>query len=107
MATQMTDPHERGLILGQQRELLGETWAKVWFQALRTEGRPVAGGWPGTLQEARYRARMHCDRELSRRGQPPLSQDELHLVAAAIYERAKRDWMRVVREGKVAKTSSY
>jgi hypothetical protein len=106
MAGQMTDLRERGLILGQQRELLGETWAKGWFQALRTEGRPVAGGWPGTLQEARYRARMHCDRELSRCGQPPLSQEELDLIAAAIYERAKRDWMRVVREAKVARSSS-
>jgi ribosomal protein S10 len=34
----------------------------------------------------------------------PLTHDELEQVASAIYERAKRDWLRVVRERKVPST---
>lgn len=97
----MTDLRKRDAILSEQPALLGETWARGWFQSLMNEGRPVSGGWPGTIQEARCRARAHCDRELSVRGMTPLSHEELDQVAAAIYERAKRDWLRVVREGKV------
>lgn len=96
----MRDPHARVAILGEQSELLGENWARGWFQTLQTEGRAVAGGWPGTVQEARYRARTHCDRELTRCGLPPLNSEELLTATAATYERAKRDWLRVVREGK-------
>ncbi len=104
-STHMRAQQERGAILGEQPELLGETWARGWFQTLLTEGRPVTGGWPGTMQEARFRAKTHCDRELSRRGLPPLSQDELLMVTAATYDRAKRDWLRVVREGKAPSSS--
>jgi len=33
----------------------GETWAREAAARLREDGRPVAGGWPGTLSEARQR----------------------------------------------------
>lgn len=100
----MNDPRKRDALLGVQPDLLGETWARGWFQSLLDEGRQVSGGWPGTIQEARGRARAHCDRELRLRGMPPLTHDELEQVASAIYERAKRDWLRVVRERKVPST---
>jgi hypothetical protein len=96
----MNHHQDRGTIICKQPELLGETWARGWFQTLLTEGRPVSGGWPGTMQEARHRVRAHCDRELRLRGLPLLSQEELLEVAAQTYERAKRDWLRAVREGK-------
>ena len=96
----MRAQEERGAFLCDQPELLGTTWARGWFETLLNEGRAVSGGWPGTMQEARFRARTHCDRELSRRGLAPLSQAELLIVTAATYERAKRDWLRVARQGK-------
>jgi hypothetical protein len=95
------DQQARKAILCEQPVLVGEIWAQTWFKTLRAEGRPVSGGWPGTMQEARHRAKAHCDRELGLRGLPPLSQAELTIVTTVLYERAKRDWLGVVREGAV------
>jgi len=46
----------REAVLGEQPGLLGQTWATEWVQTMRSEGRRVAGGWPGTIPEARMRA---------------------------------------------------
>jgi len=93
---------ERRSILLEQPQLLGASWAKVWFETMLSEGRQVSGGWPGTIPEARSRAQSHCDRELSLRGLPLLTQEELRIVAAATYERAKRDWLEAARQVRLA-----
>jgi hypothetical protein len=100
----MREQQARGILLGAQPELLGESWARIWFQTLQSEGRAVAGGWPGTVQEARFRAKEHFDRELLRCGFPPLNSEELHAATSATYERAKSAWLRVIRESKQPKS---
>ena len=45
----------RRLFLERSAVTLGQTWAEEWRANLRREGRPAAGGWPGTLREARVR----------------------------------------------------
>jgi len=93
---------ERRNILIEQPQVLGASWAKGWFETMLSEGRQVSGGWPGTIPEARSRAQSHCDRELSLRGLPLLTQEELRTVAAATYERAKRDWLEAARQVRLA-----
>ena len=83
----------REAVLGEQPVLLGQTWATEWVQTMRNEGRRVAGGWPGTLPEARMRAQEHFARELRSRRLPLLSQEELNQVTALVYERARSGWI--------------
>jgi hypothetical protein len=64
---------------------------------MRTEGRGVHGGWPGTLPEARVRILQHLDVDLARRGMPLLSEEEIVAVTTLVYARAKRDWLEVAR----------
>jgi hypothetical protein len=68
----------------------GAAWAASFMDDLKKQGRPVAGGWPGTLSEARARivARMSVD--LGRRYQ--LSPDELELMTRTAYLHAKGRW---------------
>ena len=72
---------------------IGALWAKTWFEEMRRDGRPVAGGWPGTIDEARHRVRVHFVRELARRGMEELRADELKLATKTVYDRAKREWL--------------
>jgi hypothetical protein len=91
----------RRSILCEQPLLVGASWAAGWFQTMLSEGRRVSGGWPGTVPEARFRAKQHCDHELSIRGLPLLSQEELSIATAATYERAKHDWLQIARSDRL------
>jgi hypothetical protein len=90
----------RRALLGEGPRHLGASWALGWCEALRAEGREIDGGWPGTLQEARSRVLMHFDGELSRRGMPELTREELAVATAATYERARQDWLKKARSSK-------
>lgn len=87
--------------LGQKRrELLesaaedaGQRWAKLCRDDLRLEGRRAAGGWPGTIAEARARVVAHLAPELRRRGMIALTHLELDTATRAAYASAKRDWL--------------
>jgi hypothetical protein len=79
---------------------LGASWARVWCKSLQTDGRLVAGGWPGTLAEARARVQGHLGSELARRGMPSLSLEELATATSATYQRAKRDWLLAARDAR-------
>jgi hypothetical protein len=98
MTNSRMDLQARKEILLEQSELLGRIWAQTWIQRLLTEGRAVQGGWPGTLQEARFQVGTHCNQELSLRGLSPLSHAELVATANATYGRAKHDWLLTARE---------
>jgi len=94
----------RHAILRDQPLVVGASWAECWFKTMLSEGRSVSGGWPGTVPEARFRARLHCDHELKCRGLPSLSQEELAAATATTYERAKHDWLQAARGAKVTPT---
>jgi hypothetical protein len=71
---------------------IGKQWVRGCREDLRQQGRPAAGGWPGTLAEARARVSAHFTEELRRRSMVALTYSELDWVAKATYATAKRDW---------------
>jgi hypothetical protein len=90
------DGRVRRALIADAPRLLGASWTSLWCETLRREGRKVDGGWPGTRSESRVRVRRHLDGELSKRGLPPLDEVELEEAAAAMYRRAKCDWLALV-----------
>ncbi|MEM1032669.1 MAG: hypothetical protein AAF928_18435 [Myxococcota bacterium] len=81
----------------------GRLWALSWFEALQAEGRTVCGGWPGTMSEARGRARVHLDALLNKRAMPRINHAELTEAARLTYDSAKALWVgNAVRDEGVA-----
>jgi hypothetical protein len=72
---------------------IGTRWAKGWFEEMRKDGRPIEGGWPGTLPEALARVAAYFELELARHGMPLLTLDETSAIARAAYQQAKREWL--------------
>ena len=73
---------------------LGQTWAEEWRADLRREGRPAAGGWPGTLREARVRVERFLLSEMSRRKMAAVTEAEREVAARAAYASARHEWCR-------------
>jgi hypothetical protein len=69
----------------------GQAWALDWSNALSGEGRPVSGGWPGTLSEARGRVAACVARRVgpARR----LGPEELESLARRAYAAARKTWL--------------
>ena len=84
---------KRRLLLDREPTLLGTSWALSVCEKTRTEGRVVAGGWPGTVLEARARVHRHLNEELTRRRMRELSVEELARATSATYSRAKQEWL--------------
>lgn len=63
----------------------GVAWAAGFADALGKEGRAVAGGWPGTLSEARAR--------VSQCAAGRVTPDELDQLTRRAYDAAKREWL--------------
>ncbi len=83
----------RHTLLDDASRSLGKAWAEGWFDDLRREGRPVAGGWPGTMSEARSRASIHMTALLARRAMQPATHDELAQATRVTYDSAKAVWL--------------
>jgi len=94
-------PNARRVLLTQASPRLGQSWAEGWFEELRRQERPVTGGWPGTMSEARGRTRAHVDALLTQRNMPPLTDVELAEAARVAYDSARAVWFgsRVRDEG--------
>jgi hypothetical protein len=93
LVSESLDAAARRLLLEQTGAAAGDAWALGYFEALRAEGRPLVGGWPGTVREARTHARVHVVAELARRSLRPASHDEIELAARAAYARARDAWL--------------
>jgi len=74
-------------------QIVGDAWAQNVALDLRREQRTAAGGWPGTMSEARARATAHF-RGLS---VSALTRDELENAARAVYQRARGRWLAYAR----------
>jgi hypothetical protein len=68
--------------------------------ALAEQGRPVAGGWPGTMVEARALIGGHLRVELDGRGLRTASSTELARAAEATYARARSEWLGLERHAR-------
>lgn len=79
--------------LRARAELLGLTWAEGWFERVEREQRAVAGGWPGTMSEARAQVVQALVPWLLERGKWP-SPDVTNFEATAriVYTAARTAW---------------
>jgi hypothetical protein len=83
----------RDTLLSRAPLEIGALWAEVSQLEILRQGRPVEGGWPGTLSEARARILAYLDRELTLRKMPLLNIEELLAATHATYAQARRDWL--------------
>lgn len=88
----------REALLSSAAQDLAQQWLSTWCEDLRSEGRRIAGGWPGTVPEARARVVAYFSPELSRRRLQPLSASEVQLATQLVFDGAKRGWARVQLE---------
>ncbi len=84
----------RRLFIEQSAITLGQSWADQWRDDLRREGRPAAGGWPGTLREARVRVEHHLLAEVTRRKMSAVTEAEREVAARKAYASARAQWCR-------------
>ncbi len=75
----------------------GLAWASRSCEELRQQGRSIAGGWPGTLSQARLRVRI-CMTARSN-ASPVLTRDDLDWLARTVYLTAKAEWLAQVEPG--------
>lgn len=66
----------------------GRAWASTLLGTLRAEDRVIAGGWPGTLREARGQV----SRALSSWAGAPPSTDRLDALVRTAYASARHEW---------------
>ncbi len=70
----------------------GEEWARTRIAELRAERRVAAGGWPGTLREARAMSRAFVLRPFAAQSLSPPTAEELELAARKAYACARSAW---------------
>jgi hypothetical protein len=66
---------------------IGEAWAHELVRALRKDEREIAGGWPGTISEAKRRLFTHLEHTLDH-----VALADLARVATVA---ARRKWLSV------------
>ncbi len=88
---------ERSALLEQDPLTVGTIWARAISDHITAQGRIIAGGWPGTLVEARNRIARHLHDELAKRGMKGLEAEELQRAANSTYARAKQEWLEIER----------
>ncbi len=65
-------------------------WTSWWVGELRRQNRPIAGGWPGTLSEARVRVARRIAVELG--PQLAATRQEVEEAARVTYGAARDEW---------------
>lgn len=85
---------ERSRLIEQSAITVGRTWAEQWRRALHREGRPAAGGWPGTLREARTHVQHALLAAMASRKMPAITGDERESAARTAYASAREEWRR-------------
>ena len=83
--------HKRQSTLETIAVAAGEAWFSWWCDELNKQGRPMAGGWPGTLSEARARILARVSKELGPAWS--LSEAELAALAQTAFVTARAGWI--------------
>lgn len=81
-----TDHGMRGLVESESAR-----WVERMVTLLEGEGRPIEGGWPGTVSEARSRL-LTCLAEQAQ--QPPPDTNDLAILVDMLYSKAKQLWLQ-------------
>jgi hypothetical protein len=76
----------RGLV-----ESASTLWVEFLVTLLENEGRPIQGGWPGTVSEARRRL-VTCLAEQAE--ELPQDTSEMTILVDILYSKAKQLWLR-------------
>lgn len=88
---------QRQEVLGAVAVEAGRAWFDWWRAELERQGRPMTGGWPGTISEARRRILAGSMYVLGAEG--ALRDHELVDLARTAFETARAAWMAsAVRE---------
>jgi hypothetical protein len=88
----------RHALLERAAVAAGNDWVQRLSRELLAERRVAAGGWPGTLSEARTWARSYVHRVLSELvSSTPATADELENAARATYAHARSKWLAGAR----------
>ena len=88
----MSTKAAREAVLEQAALGAARDWAKACRADLALDGRRAAGGWPGTIPEARMRASTQVAKALAERSMSALTHDELLRAARITYDEARRVW---------------
>jgi hypothetical protein len=84
---------ERQALVERSAREVGERWALGWRAELESEHRSAAGGWPGTIAQARACARAHLSAVLAGLQLAEPSTAELEQAARLTYARARAVWL--------------
>jgi hypothetical protein len=82
----------REALLEQTAVTVGRNWVDQCRHDLHREGRAAAGGWPGTLREARIRMQRYLGEELTRDRIADVTDSERELLARRAYASARTEW---------------
>jgi hypothetical protein len=82
----------REALLEQTAVTVGRSWVDQCRHDLHLEGRAAAGGWPGTLREARVRMQRYLGDELTRHRIAGVTDDEREFLARRAYASARSEW---------------
>jgi hypothetical protein len=93
-AVSLPDDPERRSLFEEHSSATGIRWSEEYRSDLRKEGRAAAGGFPGTLSEARALVTSILAAELGRRRLVALSIEEREWAARATYAAARKDWLQ-------------
>ncbi len=72
---------------------VGDAWVERVKLDLHRENREAAGGWPGTMREARARTYAYFTNDIAVGRYGVLTRDELEHAVRAVYERARIRWL--------------
>jgi hypothetical protein len=93
-----TEPVARRSLLERAAASVGERWAHAQLAELVRERRPAAGGWPGTISEARSRVRTFVGGVLARERLEPAAPAEIDHAARCAYARARAVWLASAKD---------
>jgi hypothetical protein len=84
----------RRVFIEETAAALGRKWAIGCRSELHQEGRAAAGGWPGTLHEARLLIGRSLPTEVSGRNMATITEAEREIAVRAAYASARSEWLR-------------
>jgi len=96
------DAQKRCRLIEQCLAAAGQTWAADYIEEMSTARRPVQGGWPGRLAEARALALRDLVRHLAASGMAAPSAEELTQAPAIVNDHARQQWARACKAQSVA-----
>jgi hypothetical protein len=80
-------------LLERRAALAGQVWAREMRESLRKQLRRAAGGWPGTITEARARLAEFVLPRLTREAAAAVTSSDREQAARTLYASARSTWL--------------